>query len=91
VSEVVSSPSEVIATPKGAGTLQGIGEQFSPDLHTGTGNFTVPIARPKVAIVSNHVSMLQMAREMAIRRLIGMAAEYPEDLGRVLLDGSIDA
>jgi hypothetical protein len=26
--------------------VQGIGEKFSPDLHTGTGNFTVPIAVP---------------------------------------------
>jgi hypothetical protein len=44
VSEVVSSPSEVIVTPKGDGALQGIGEKFSPDLYTG--NFTVPIALP---------------------------------------------
>ena len=26
--------------------MHGIGEKFSPDLHTGTGNFTVPIALP---------------------------------------------
>ncbi|MEL6441290.1 MAG: hypothetical protein AAFQ80_18805 [Cyanobacteria bacterium J06621_8] len=24
----------------------GIGEKFAPDLHTGTGNFTVPMALP---------------------------------------------
>lgn len=36
----------VISLPKGGGALQGIGEKFSPDLHTGTGNFTVPIALP---------------------------------------------
>jgi RHS repeat-associated protein len=36
----------VIALPKGGGALRGIGEKFSPDLHTGTGNFTVPIALP---------------------------------------------
>jgi RHS repeat-associated protein len=35
-----------ISLPKGGGALQGIGEKFSPDLHTGTGNFTVPIALP---------------------------------------------
>ena len=33
-----------IALPKGGGALSGIGEKFSPDLHTGTGNFSVPIA-----------------------------------------------
>jgi hypothetical protein len=36
----------VISLPKGGGALQGIGEKFSPDLHTGTGNFTVPISIP---------------------------------------------
>lgn len=38
--------SQVISLPHGGGALQGIGEKFSPDLHTGTGNFTVPIALP---------------------------------------------
>ena len=33
---------QVISLPKGGGALSGIGENFSPDLHTGTGNFTIP-------------------------------------------------
>lgn len=37
---------QIISTPKGGGALSGIGEKFSPDLFTGTGNFTVPIALP---------------------------------------------
>ena len=37
---------QVISLPQGGGAPQGIGETFSPDLHTGTGNFTVPIALP---------------------------------------------
>jgi RHS repeat-associated protein len=37
----------VISLPKGGGALSGIGEKFSPDLHTGTGNFTVPLALPR--------------------------------------------
>jgi hypothetical protein len=37
---------QIISTPQGGGALHGIGETFSPDLHTGTGNFTVPIALP---------------------------------------------
>src|SRR5262249_58639674 len=41
-----SSPSQIIALPKGGGALHGLGEKFAPDLHTGTGNFTVPIALP---------------------------------------------
>ena len=40
-----SSPSQsIIRLPKGGGALQGIGEKFAPDLHTGTGNFTIPLA-----------------------------------------------
>jgi RHS repeat-associated protein len=38
--------SQVISLPQGGGALKGIGETFSPDLFTGTGNFTVPIALP---------------------------------------------
>jgi len=38
--------SQIIALPQGGGAQHGIGEKFSPDLHTGTGNFTVPIAIP---------------------------------------------
>ncbi|WP_179959358.1 SpvB/TcaC N-terminal domain-containing protein [Marinobacter changyiensis] len=37
---------QVISLPNGGGAQSGIGETFSPDLHTGTGNFTVPIALP---------------------------------------------
>ena len=38
--------SQVISLPKGGGALHGIGEKFSSDLFTGTGNFTIPIALP---------------------------------------------
>lgn len=37
---------QIISLPKGGGALKGIGEKFSPDIHTGTGNFTVPISMP---------------------------------------------
>ena len=37
---------QIISLPKGGGALHGIGEKFSPDLHTGTGNFTIPISLP---------------------------------------------
>jgi hypothetical protein len=35
---------QVISLPQGGGALSGLGETFAPDLHTGTGNFTVPLA-----------------------------------------------
>ncbi|CUS38117.1 conserved hypothetical protein, contains RHS repeats [Candidatus Nitrospira nitrosa] len=38
--------SQIISLPQGGGAVRGIGEKFSPDLHTGTGNFSVPIALP---------------------------------------------
>lgn len=41
-----SESSQVLAIPKGGGALHGIGETFSPDVHTGTGNFTIPITVP---------------------------------------------
>ena len=37
---------QVITLAKGGGELKGLGESFSPDLHTGTGNFNIPIALP---------------------------------------------
>lgn len=46
MSTASSTPSSIISLPKGGGALQGIGEKFSPDQHTGTGNFTIPIALP---------------------------------------------
>jgi DNA-binding SARP family transcriptional activator len=38
--------SHIISLPQGGGALHGIGEQFSPDQYTGTGNLIVPIALP---------------------------------------------
>ncbi|MCG8460543.1 MAG: FG-GAP-like repeat-containing protein, partial [Holophagales bacterium] len=38
--------SQVISKPTGGGALGGIGETFAPDLHTGTGNLTIPITLP---------------------------------------------
>jgi len=37
---------QVISIPQIVGALHGIGEKFAPDLHTETGNFTVPITLP---------------------------------------------
>src|SRR5882672_10256992 len=41
-----SAPNQIITLPKGGGAQHGMGEKFMPDLHTGTGNFTIPIALP---------------------------------------------
>jgi RHS repeat-associated protein len=41
-----NTPGSIISLPQGGGALQGIGETFSPDLQTGTGNFSVPISLP---------------------------------------------
>lgn len=38
--------SQVISLPQGGGAISGLGESFSPNLHTGTGNFSVPIVLP---------------------------------------------
>ena len=41
-----AAATDIIALPKGGGAQRGIGETFAPDLQTGTGNFTVPLALP---------------------------------------------
>src|SRR5205085_9070741 len=46
MSNTSGTSEQVISLPKGGGALHGIGEKFSPDLFTGTGNFTVPISLP---------------------------------------------
>jgi RHS repeat-associated protein len=38
---------QAIALPKGEGSIQGMGESFTPDLSSGTGTFAVPIVLPK--------------------------------------------
>ncbi len=42
-----SNKNDFISLPKGGGSVSGLGEKFSPDLHTGTGNFSIPISIPK--------------------------------------------
>ncbi len=37
---------QIISLPEGGGALHGLGEKFSPDLYTGTGNFSVPVSLP---------------------------------------------
>ena len=41
-----SGSNQFVSTPQSGGAMKGIGEKFAPDLHTGTGNFTIPIALP---------------------------------------------
>ncbi len=36
----------ILSLPNGGGAVQGLGERFAPDPHTGTGNLTIPIALP---------------------------------------------
>ena len=46
VSNESGASNQVISLPKGGGALSSLGETFSPDLHTATGNFTLPFALP---------------------------------------------
>lgn len=39
-----NSVDQIISSPAGGGALKRIGKSFLPDLHTGTGNFSVPTA-----------------------------------------------
>lgn len=46
MSSTFSAPGQILSLPKGGGSVHGLGEKFSPDLFTGTGTFTVPLALP---------------------------------------------
>lgn len=46
MSDVAAKTAQILSLPQGGGSLSGIGEKFSPDLFTGTGNFSVPLALP---------------------------------------------
>lgn len=61
-----NTTNQTISLPQGGGALQGIGETFSPDLHTDTGNFTVSIALPLVAMDSSLKSTSSTALAMAM-------------------------
>ena len=37
---------DLISVPKRAGAIPGIGATFQPDLHTGTGNLSIPLELP---------------------------------------------
>lgn len=37
---------QILSLPKGGGAIQGLGETFQPDLHTGTGSFSIPLDIP---------------------------------------------
>lgn len=50
-----SSSTPNISLPKGGGALQGIGETFSPDLFTGTGNSPCPSRFPLVVTAFSRV------------------------------------
>ena len=63
-----SGTSNIISLPKGGGAQHGLGEKFSPDLHTGTGNFTVPIALPPDATDFNLNSISATAPATAMAR-----------------------
>jgi hypothetical protein len=36
--------SQAISLPKGGGAVKGIGETFQPNLFSGTGNYSIPVA-----------------------------------------------
>jgi RHS repeat-associated protein len=46
VSNKSGTSSQVISLPTGGGALKGLGEKFSPDLHTGTGNYAIELSLP---------------------------------------------
>jgi hypothetical protein len=79
--------SQVISLPQGGCAVHGIGEKFSPDLHTGTGNFTVPIALPPWPEQSPSTAQPRLQhrtwkRAMGTRLGLERSRRHSEDLER---------
>ncbi|MHA2028545.1 MAG: SpvB/TcaC N-terminal domain-containing protein, partial [Candidatus Kariarchaeaceae archaeon] len=77
---ISSSSASAISLPKGGGAISGIGETFQPNLFTGTGNFSVPIATtpgrnglgPKLSLqysTGNGNSIFGMGWQLSIPRI----------------------
>src|SRR5581483_1695506 len=46
MSEPTAGAASLISLPRSGGAVQGLGEKFQPDLHTGTGKCAISIAIP---------------------------------------------
>src|SRR6185437_7232512 len=46
MADVTGFSDQVPALPQGGGAVRGLGATFTPDLSTGTGNFTIPLDAP---------------------------------------------
>jgi len=57
-----TTSNQVISLPQGGGALHGIGETFSPDLHTGTGTLPFQSHFRPVATGSSHNSVSATAQ-----------------------------
>jgi len=64
LSDKISSSAQIIFLPKGGGAQKGIGEKFSPDLHTGTGSlpYLSPFLQAETGFSRN--SILSTAKDM---------------------------
>jgi hypothetical protein len=49
----------VLSLPSAGGAISGLGGKFSPDVFTGMGTFSVPIAVPPVALARSPGSWLE--------------------------------
>ena len=47
MANALGTSSDALQLPSGGGALSGLGESFTPDLQTGSGNFSVPIVCPE--------------------------------------------
>src|SRR5437870_100838 len=68
---------EVLSVPSGPGSIEGLGDAFSPSQHTGTGNFSIPIRVPPavagfVASVALHYSSGSGNGEIGLGWSLGM-------------------
>lgn len=46
MSSTPGTSEQILSLPRGGGAVQGLGENFVPDLHTGTGSYAIPLDIP---------------------------------------------
>jgi len=101
----MTNPTDLITLPEGGGAQSGLGESFAPDLFTGTGNFTVPVAVPNgrnsvqpslnlVYSTGHGNGVFGLGWGLSVPRIVRKTADgvpsYDDELDKFLLSGTTE-
>jgi hypothetical protein len=80
------SAGAVLSLPSGGGAVAGLGEKFSPDLFTGTGNLTLPLALPAKEFALLQELMRRAGETLTRTYLIEHVWDFAYDGGSNVVD-----